>query len=82
MVYAAGSTPETLEALGYYQFNTKDYGFFESFPVVLNKAYEKVDSYITQFKAIFTPSTGAYKGVGGFKAIYDIFPNFWNWQVF
>ena len=82
LVYAAGSTPETLEALGYYQFNTKEYGFFESFPVGLNKAYEKVDSYITQFKAIFTPSTGAYKGVGGFKAIYDIFPNFWNWQVF
>ena len=82
LVYAAGSTPETLEALGYYQFNTKDYGFFESFPVGLNKAYEKVDSYITQFKDIFTPSTGAYKGVGGFKAIYDIFPNFWNWQVF
>lgn len=82
LVYAAGSTPETLEALGYYQFETKSYGFFESFPVGLNKAYEKVDSYITQFKAIFTPSTGAYKGVGGFKAIYDIFPNFWNWQVF
>ena len=82
LVYAAGSTFDTLEALGYYQFNTKEYGFFESFPVGLNKAYEKVDSYITQFKAIFTPSTGAYKGVGGFKAIYDIFPNFWNWQVF
>jgi len=82
LVYAAGSTPETLEALGYYKFETKEYGFFESFPVGINKAYEKVDSYITQFKAIFTPSTGAYKGVGGFKAIYDIFPNFWNWQVF
>lgn len=82
LIYAAGSTPETLEALGYYNFETKQYGFFESIPVGLNKAYEKVDSYITQFKAIFTPSTGAYKGVGGFKAIYDIFPNFWNWQVF
>lgn len=82
LVYAASSTPETLEALGYYKFETKEYGFFESFPVGLNKAYEKVDSYITQFKAIFTPSTGAYKGVGGFKAIYDIFPDFWNWQVF
>ena len=82
LIYAAGSTPETLEALGYYKFETKEYSFFESFPVGLNKAYEKVDSYITQFKAIFTPSTGAYKGVGGFKAIYDIFPDFWNWQVF
>ena len=82
LVYASGSTPETLEALGYYKFETKEYGFFESIPVGLDKAYEKVDSYITQFKDIFTPSTGAYKGVGGFKAIYDIFPSFWSWQVF
>src|SRR5690606_19114565 len=43
---------------------------------------DKISSYITQFKAIFTPSTGAYKGVGGFKAIYDIVPSFWSWQVF
>jgi regulator of sigma E protease len=32
---------------------------------------------------IFSPSTGAYKQVGGFKAIFDIFPrlglgNFWR----
>lgn len=82
IIYASNSTPKTLEALGYYKYEIKKYGFFESFPVGINKAYEKVDSYITQFKAIFTPSTGAYKGVGGFKAIYDIFPDFWNWQVF
>ncbi|MDD7887148.1 RIP metalloprotease RseP [Flavivirga sp. 57AJ16] len=82
LVYASGTTPETLEALGYYQFETKEYGFFESFPVGIKKAGDKVSSYITQFKAIFTPSTGAYKGVGGFKAIYDIFPSFWSWQVF
>ncbi len=82
LVYASGSTPETLEALGYYQFETKKYGFFESFPVGIKKTGDKISSYITQFKAIFTPSTGAYKGVGGFKAIYDIFPSFWSWQVF
>ncbi|WP_445955472.1 RIP metalloprotease RseP [Yeosuana sp.] len=82
LVYSSGATPETLEALGYYHFETKKYDFFESFPVGLHKAKEKVSSYITQFKAIFTPSTGAYKGVGGFKAIYDIFPNYWNWQNF
>ncbi|MDP5158546.1 MAG: RIP metalloprotease RseP [Flaviramulus sp.] len=82
LVYASGSTPETLEALGYYQFETKDYGFFESFSVGLNKAKDKMVSYWDQLGAIFTPSTGAYKGVGGFKAIYDIFPSFWSWQVF
>ncbi|KJD31233.1 zinc metalloprotease [Tamlana nanhaiensis] len=82
LVYASGSTPKTLETLGYYKFETKKYGFFESFPVGLNKAKEKMVSYWDQLKAIFTPSTGAYKGVGGFKAIYDIFPEFWSWQVF
>ena len=82
LVYASGSTPETLEALGYYQFETKKYGFFESVPVGLGKAKDKMVSYWGQLGAIFTPSTGAYKGVGGFKAIYDIFPSFWSWQVF
>jgi regulator of sigma E protease len=80
--YATSSTSKTLEALGYYKYEIKKYGFFESFPVGIKKARDKVSSYITQFKAIFTPSTGAYKGVGGFKAIYDIFPSFWSWQVF
>src|SRR5690606_25441531 len=26
--------------------------------------------------------TGAYKGVGGFNVIYDVFPSFWSWEVF
>tara|TARA_R110002049_G_scaffold46851_2_gene135892 strand:- start:3261 stop:4607 length:1347 start_codon:yes stop_codon:yes gene_type:complete len=82
LVYASGSTPETLEALGYYQFETKEYGFFESFPIGLNKAKDKLASYWKQLGAIFTPSTGAYRGVGGFKAIYDIFPSVWSWQYF
>ncbi|MCX7551442.1 RIP metalloprotease RseP [Xanthomarina sp. F2636L] len=82
LVYASRATNETLEALGYYKFETQKYGFFESIPVGFIKTEEKISSYIKQFKAIFTPSTGAYKGVGGFKAIYDIFPSFWSWQVF
>lgn len=82
LVYAPASTPKTLEALGYYEFETKKYGFFESFPVGLTKAKDKLSSYWDQLSAIFSPSTGAYKGVGGFKAIFDIFPNVWNWQYF
>jgi len=82
LVYAPASTPETLEALGYYEYDIRKYGFFESFPVGLNKAKDRLTSYWGQLQAIFTPSTGAYKGVGGFKAIYDIFPSFWSWQAF
>ncbi|WP_345167352.1 RIP metalloprotease RseP [Algibacter aquimarinus] len=82
LVYASGSTPKTLEALGYYKFETKEYTFLEAFPVGINKAKAKLASYWKQLGAIFTPSTGAYKGVGGFKAIYDIFPSVWSWQYF
>ena len=77
-----GLSPDQLEKNGYYAFETKTYGFLESFPVGLKKTKDKFMSYIKQVKAIFTPSTGAYKGVGGFKAIYDIFPDYWSWQVF
>jgi regulator of sigma E protease len=82
LVYASGASPETLEALGYYKYETKKYGLFEAIPVGFVKTGDKIASYLKQFKAIFTPSTGAYKGVGGFKAIYDIFPSVWSWQYF
>ncbi|MBR9757987.1 MAG: RIP metalloprotease RseP [Algicola sp.] len=82
LAYANGATPETLQELGYYNFETKKYGFFEAIPIGFVKTKEKLASYVKQVKAIFTPSTGAYKGVGGFKAIYDIFPTVWSWQYF
>lgn len=82
VVYAPMSTSETLQALGYYNYEIKEYGLLESVPVGITKFKERIVSYWDQLSAIFTPSTGAYKGVGGFKAIYDIFPSFWSWQVF
>lgn len=82
IAYATGATPETLEELGYYNYDTKKYGFFESFPVGITKAKDRLDSYLKQLKAIFNPNTGAYKGVGGFYAIYNIFPSVWSWQYF
>ena len=35
-----------------------------------------------QFKLILKPSTGAYKGLGGFGAIGNLFPAVWDWEVF
>ncbi|WP_027126159.1 RIP metalloprotease RseP [Gelidibacter mesophilus] len=82
LVYLTGATPKTLGELGYYKFEIKKYGFLEAIPVGLVKTKDKVLSYFKQFKAIFTPSTGAYKEVGGFKAIYDVFPSVWSWEYF
>jgi regulator of sigma E protease len=73
---------KSLEKLGLYKFSTQKYGFLESFPVGIEKGTNQLVGYGKQLKAIFNPDTGAYKGVGGFKAIFDIFPNTWSWEVF
>ena len=43
---------------------------------------EKLDFYVKQFKLIFNPKTGAYKGLGGFDSIRKIYPKEWDWQHF
>ncbi len=68
--------------LGYYQIIKKEYTFLESFGAGAQKFNKTVGSYFDQLKAIFNPKTGAYKGLGGFKAIYDIFPASWSWEAF
>ncbi|APY11130.1 RIP metalloprotease RseP [Seonamhaeicola sp. S2-3] len=70
------------EELGYLSITRKEYSFGESFGVGYNKFIRQITSYWDQLGLIFSPSTGAYKGVGGFKAIFDIFPNTWSWEAF
>ena len=71
-----------LEKLGTYKLASFKYSFFESFPAGYNKAIKKLGGYIAQFKMILSPSTGAYKGMGGFGAIGSMFPATWNWEIF
>ena len=77
-----GGTFRQFEDMGYFQIRQKKYGFLESFSVGASKFGNQLGGYWLQLKKIFTPSTGAYKGVGGFKAIFDIFPDTWSWQQF
>ncbi|MEC4113197.1 RIP metalloprotease RseP [Myroides pelagicus] len=70
------------EKLGYYKIVQEKYSLLEAIPVGLVKGKEKVLGYLDQLKKMIKPETGAYKGVGGFKAIYDIFPQYWSWEVF
>ena len=75
-------SPRRFSELGYFDIVKKEYGFTESFGVGYDKFIGQITSYFGQLKLIFSPSTGAYKGVGGFKAIFDIFPDTWSWQAF
>ena len=71
-----------LEELGIYSLNSATYSFLESLPAGYHLAIKKLGSYINQFKLILSPSTGAYKGLGGFGTIGSLFPGKWHWQSF
>ncbi len=73
---------EQYDSMGVYSVTKTKYGFFAAFPAGIRKAGEKLKDYIDQFKLILNPKTGAYKGVGGFKAIGSIFPTSWSWEAF
>lgn len=59
-----------------------EYGFFQSFGVGAVKCWEAVVMQVEQLKLMFTPSTGAYKHMGGFISIGKVFPKEWIWEDF
>ena len=71
-----------LEELEIYSLNSNSFSFLESIPAGYDLAIKKLSSYISQFKLILSPSTGAYKGLGGFGTIGNLFPGEWNWPSF
>ena len=71
-----------LEKLGYYSLANIDYSFIQAIPAGTKKSYQTLTSYMKQLKKIFNPSTGAYKGIGGFIAIGNIFPSTWSAESF
>ena len=73
---------DQLDKLGIYEFATKEYSFLAAIPAGFHMAKTKLQSYIRQFGLIFNFKTGAYKGVGGFGAITNLFPPVWDWETF
>ncbi|MEM1259041.1 MAG: RIP metalloprotease RseP [Bacteroidota bacterium] len=77
-----GLTNEQAQDMGYFKIEEVEYSFMESIPAGIDKGVETLTNYAKQLKKIFNPSTGAYKGVGGFAAIGSMFPDTWNWTAF
>ena len=59
-----------------------NYTFFQAIPAGVTKSYRMGASYLKQFKILFKPETEAYKSVGGFISIGNIFPGQWDWLSF
>ena len=63
-----------------YEIVTEYYGFWESFPKGIELGVNKLTSYVSSMKYVFTKE-GA-QSLGGFGAIGSIFPDTWNWEAF
>jgi regulator of sigma E protease len=75
-----GDVPaDELEKLGIYKFERQNYTLLQSIPAGFMMAREQMVNYVRQFKLLFNPDTGAYKGLGGFITIGSFFPATWDW---
>jgi regulator of sigma E protease len=72
--------------LGVFFVNTylkhRDYTLAQAIPAGCSWAWESVTGYLRDLRLVATPSTGAYKSVGSFVAIGQVFPSSWNWHQF
>ena len=64
------------------EIKTKEYTFLSSIPAGFKKTFTSIGGYLKDLKLVFTPSTEAYKSVGSFIAIGQVFPEKWNWYSF
>jgi len=71
-----------LGEVGVYKTKTITYSFFSAFPRGASKAQAELAKYYKGFKKMLNPSTGAYKGMGGFASISKLFGPKWVWQNF
>ena len=63
-------------------YSQKEYGFFSSIPAGVKMTFSAIGSYLQDLKLVATPSTQAYKSVGSFIAIGQVFPSAWDWYQF
>ena len=64
------------------EVNRKEYSLLAAIPAGFSKTFTTIGGYLKDLKLVFTPSTEAYKSVGSFISIGQIFPSTWNWHSF
>ena len=61
---------------------TRHYNFLEAIPAGWREAGSSIRGYLDDLSLLARPSTGAYKSVGSFIAIGQVFPETWDWFRF
>ena len=60
----------------------RSYNVLTAIPAGVRYAFSTVGGYLQDLKLLVTPSSGAYKSVGSFIAIGQVFPSTWDWYRF
>ena len=60
----------------------REYSLLTSIPAGFRKTFSTIGGYMKDLKLVATPSTEAYKSVGSFIAIGQVFPATWDWYSF
>lgn len=81
-VALAALSYEQYEAKGIIAIQTVNYDLLTSIPAGIDRGVSVLSGYVKQMRKIFNPQTKAYKGVGGFGAIGNLFPSEWDWLGF
>ncbi len=60
----------------------KKYSGLSAIPAGVSKTFGTISGYVKDLKLVFTPRTEAYKSVGSFISMGQIFPSQWDWLMF
>lgn len=64
------------------EIQVREYSIVSAIPAGFKKTFSSIGGYLKDLKLVATPSTEAYKSVGSFIAIGQIFPSAWDWYSF
>ena len=77
---------DTLGHIGVYMLmpsvKTKKYNGLTVIPAGFRYTFTTIRDYLRDLRLVATPSTRAYKSVGSFIAIGQVFPSTWDWLQF
>ena len=63
-------------------YERREYTFLQAVPAGVRMTFSTIGGYLQDLRLVATPRTEAYKSVGSFIAIGQVFPDRWDWYVF
>ncbi len=78
-VDSAGRIGVFMQVPGY---ETREYSLLEAVPAGVKLTFSTIGGYLRDLKLVVSPKTEAYKSVGSFIAIGQVFPDTWDWYRF